>query len=193
MKPQFIFILRKFFVDTIEIELKAITGRSIVFKGSKTFVLLSFCRKKIYKLKMHTSLPIILVLSLEKMHLNAKDCESYCCAQIGGDNYFDGIAHQGGHGYFRDIRWRISPYLFHADRYLGRQLFQTRKNLITDVALGSSFRDSARNRLREASKKIKNDIFEKLQHGKGIKRKRRRNQNQSKAKLCKTTYNDIFT
>lgn len=136
---------------------------------------------------------IILVLSVEEMHLNAKDCESYYCAQVGGGNYFQGIAHQRGHGYFRDIGRRISPYLFKAGRYLGRQLFQTGKNVITDVASGSSFRDSARNRLRETSKKIKNDIFEKLQHGKGIKRKRVKKQNQSKVKRCKTTYNDIFS
>lgn len=40
------FPLRKHFVDTIEIELKTITGRSIIFTGGKTFVLLSFRRKK---------------------------------------------------------------------------------------------------------------------------------------------------
>lgn len=152
-----------------------------------------FAGKKIYKLGMHTPLPIIHVLSSVEMHLNARDCESYYCAQVGGGNYFHGIAHQRGHGYFRDIGRRISPYLFKAGRYLGKQLFQTGKNVITDVASGSSFRDSERNRFRETSKKIKNDIFEKLQQGKGIKRKRCRKQNQTKARRSKTTYSDIFT
>lgn len=41
------FPLRKHFVDTIEIELKTITGRSIIFTGGKTFVLLSFRRKNL--------------------------------------------------------------------------------------------------------------------------------------------------
>lgn len=45
-EPPVYFPLRKHFVDTIEIELKTIAGRSIIFTGGKTFVLLSFRRKK---------------------------------------------------------------------------------------------------------------------------------------------------
>lgn len=41
------FPLRKNFIDTIEIELKTITGKNITFTGGKTFVILSFRRKKL--------------------------------------------------------------------------------------------------------------------------------------------------
>lgn len=40
------FPLRKNFVDTVEIELKTVMGRNIIFTGGKTFVILSFRRKK---------------------------------------------------------------------------------------------------------------------------------------------------
>lgn len=126
------------------------------------------------------------------MHLNARDCVLYYTDQAGGGGYFHGIAHQRGYGYFRDIGRKISPYLFKAGRYLGRQLLQTGKNIITDMSSGTPFHESARSRLRETSKKIKGDIFEKLQQGRGIKRKRGRKPNHSKVKRCKTVYKDIF-
>lgn len=76
-------------------------------------------------------------------------------------------------------------------------MLETGKNVITDVTSGASFKDSARNRMREASKKIKQDIFNKIQHGHGgIKRKGKRKKpqskkGQSKVKRCKVK-SDIF-
>lgn len=130
------------------------------------------------------------------MHLNAKDCEFYYCSQVGGGgNYFQGIAHQRGYGFFSDIRRFITPLALKAGRYLGKQLFQTGKNVIGDISSGASLRDSARNRLRETSKKIKDDVFQKLQQqGTGIKRKRPKKKRQTSAKRCKkTTHKDIFS
>ena len=127
------------------------------------------------------------------MHLNAKDCETYYCAQVGGGAYFQGIPHQRGYGFFGDLRRYITPLAIRAGRYLGKQLLHAGKNVITDVASGTPIRDSTRNRLRETSNKIKQDIFQKLQQGKGIKRKRQKRSCQSKAKRRKSTYRDIFS
>lgn len=97
------------------------------------------------------------------MHLNAKDCEFYYCSQAGGGgNYFHGIPHQRGYGFFSDLRCFITPLAVKAGRYLVKQLFQTGKNVIGDILSGASFRDSVRNRLRETSTKIKDDVFQKL-------------------------------
>lgn len=132
------------------------------------------------------------------MHLNAKDCEFYYCSQVGGgggENYFRGIAHQRGYGFFSDIRRFITPLALKAGRYLGKQLFQTGKNVIGDISSGTSLRDSARNRFRETTKKIKDDVFQKLkqQQGTGIKRKRPAKKRQTSTKRCKkTTHKDIF-
>lgn len=41
------FPLRKHFIETIEIELKTSSGEDIIFTGGKTFVLLSFRRRKL--------------------------------------------------------------------------------------------------------------------------------------------------
>lgn len=131
--------------------------------------------------------------------MNPKDCESYYCAQVGaGSNYYQGVNHQRGYGIFGDLRRYITPLVFRAGRYLGKQFLQTGKNVITDVTSGTSFKDSARNRMRETSKKIKQDIFNKIQHGQGsIKRKGKRKKPQSKAgqskvKRCKVK-SDIFS
>lgn len=127
------------------------------------------------------------------MYLNAKDCESYYCSQVGGGGvYFQGIPHQRGYGFFGDLRRYISPLAIRAGRYLGRHLLQAGKNVITDVASGSSFKESAKNRLKETSKKIQKDIFEKIQRGQGIKRKHRKKPHHSKVKRRRTSQ-DIFT
>lgn len=128
------------------------------------------------------------------MHLHAKDCENYYCSQVGsGNSYFRGIAHQRGYGFFGDLRRYITPLVIKAGNYLGKQLFQTGKNVLSDVSTGTSFRDSTRHRFREASNNVKNDIFSKLQQGQGIKRKRKKRTRQSKTKRCKKAQTDIFS
>ena len=128
------------------------------------------------------------------MHLNAKQCETYYCSQVGsGGPYFHGVPFQRGYGFFGDLKRYITPLALKAGSYLGKRLLETGKNVISDVASGSTFRDSAGNRIKETSKRIKKDVFENLQHGKGIKRKRNRKACQSKRKRCKTTHADIFS
>lgn len=131
------------------------------------------------------------------MHLNVKDCTAYYCTQAGGgSDYFHGIAHQRGYGFFGELRRYISPLAMRATRYLGAQLLNTGKNVINDVASGTSIKDSARNRFRETSTKIKSDFLNKLQQGQGkkaIKRKRKKNSNQSRSKRCKVGKSDVFS
>ncbi|GFT80901.1 transposable element Tcb2 transposase [Trichonephila clavipes] len=100
------------------------------------------------------------------MHLSKKDCELYYQHQVGG-NYFQGSPYQRGYGFFGDLRRYITPLALRAGKYLGNHLLRTGKNVVHDVAGGTSFKDSARNRLRETSKQIKDDFFRKLQEGKG--------------------------
>lgn len=129
------------------------------------------------------------------MHLNHKDCELYYCSQVGGgDNYFRGATYQRGYGFFGDLRRSISPLAMKAGKYLGAHLLRTGRNILSDVGRGSSFKDSAQTQLRETSKQIKEDIFKRLQQGRGIKRKTKTKPNHSKSKRKrKTKSTDIFS
>lgn len=127
------------------------------------------------------------------MHLSSKDCEEYYCRQVGG-SYFQGqTAYQRGGGFFGDIKRYITPLAVRAGKYLGKQLLRTGQGVLTDVAGGRSFKESARSRVGETSKRIKDDIIHRLQHGKGIKRKRKRQSVQTQKKRRKTGIDDIFT
>lgn len=140
--------------------------------------------------------PFILIFDTPKfrriMHLNQKDCDSYYCQQVGGA-YFQGIAHQRGYGLFGDLKRVISPIALSAGKYLGKQLLKTGSHVISDVAGGRSFKESAKSRLRETGKNIKDDFFRKLQGGSGIKRKRNKKTRQCKNKRRKTTSPDVFS
>ncbi|GBM53874.1 hypothetical protein AVEN_64805-1 [Araneus ventricosus] len=119
------------------------------------------------------------------MHLSQKDCELYCQQQVGG-NYFQGVPYQRGYGFFGDLKRYITPLLFRAGKYLGKQMLETGKNVFNDYTSGNSLKDSMRTRLRQTSKQIKDDFFQKLQQGRGIKRRANRKQKQMKVKRRKT-------
>lgn len=127
------------------------------------------------------------------MHLNARDCEIYYANQVGG-NYFQGLtAYQRGSGLFGDIRRFVSPLAMKVGSYLGKHALRTGKNVLTDIAGGKTFKESARSRFGETSKRIKDDILHRLQHGRGIKRKTKRKSIQTKRKHRKSTSKDIFS
>lgn len=127
------------------------------------------------------------------MHLDAKDCEHYYCQQVGG-NYFQGqTAYQRGYGFFGDVRRFITPLAIRAGKYFGKQLMRTGSNVIKDIGAGESFKSAAKNRLRETSRQIKDDVLLRLQRAKGIKRKCTRKSAQIKKKRRKTTSKDIFS
>lgn len=123
------------------------------------------------------------------MHLSQKDCDSYYCQQVGGGGpYFHGINHQRGYGIFSNIARYLRPLAFSASKYLGKKLLKTGSNVMNDVAGGRSFKESAKSRLRETGKNIKDDFVRKLQSGSGsIKRKRSKQCHQSKVKRRKKT------
>ena len=91
----------------------------------------------------------------------------------GGDNYFKGIAHQRGYGFFGNLKRHITPLLFKAGHYLAKNIFETGKKVASDVASGSGFKKSARRRLSKTSKNMQAYIFEKLQRGQGKKKEQK--------------------
>lgn len=127
------------------------------------------------------------------MHLHPEDCVNYYCNQVGGSHpYFQGVAHQRGYGFFGDLRRYITPIALRAGKYLGKQLLQTGTNVMQDVASGQTFKDSARARMRETSKKVKSDFFKTLQSGGGIKRKQSSKKAHSAKRKRRKITKDIF-
>ncbi|GBL93153.1 hypothetical protein AVEN_139119-1 [Araneus ventricosus] len=132
------------------------------------------------------------------MHLDQKACENYYCSQVqaGGGPYFQGVSHQRGYGMFSNLFRFITPIAMKAGKYLGKHILSAGSKVMSDVASGSSLKDSARSRFRETSKKIKDDIIHKIQSGSGIKRKKSYNKNHSqrvKRSRKKLKEADIFS
>ncbi|GFR03769.1 uncharacterized protein TNCT_612441 [Trichonephila clavata] len=110
------------------------------------------------------------------MHLDRRACQDYYCSQLqNGGSYFQGVSHQRGYGMFSNLFRMISPIAMKAGKYLGKHILSTGSKVMSDVVSGTSLKDSARARLKETSKNIKDDILHKLQSGSGIKRKKSRN------------------
>ncbi|GFX88716.1 uncharacterized protein TNCV_4117821 [Trichonephila clavipes] len=84
--------------------------------------------------------------------------------------------------------------MFTAGKYLRKQMLENGKNVFKDYASESSLKDFVRTRLRRlTSKQIKDNFFQKLQQGKGIRRRYVRNPKHSNAKRRKTNpQKDIF-
>lgn len=107
------------------------------------------------------------------MHLDQKECEHYYCNQIGSGQYFTGINHQRGYGLFSQIFRQIRPLALKTAKYLGRKMLKSGTDIVSDLEHGTSLRNSVRNRFKEATSQIKDDLFRKLeQEGKGYKRRR---------------------
>lgn len=118
------------------------------------------------------------------MYLNEKDCQHYYCLQAGRGNtgaYFQGVRYQRGGGFFQNIFRSAAPLMMRAGKYFGKKLLRAGSNFMSDIASGSSLKDSARTRFHETTKNIKDDLFEKLgqQSGEGIKKKRRKKSSHS--------------
>lgn len=124
------------------------------------------------------------------MYLNEKICRQYYCMQAGSGgssgNYFRGVRYQRGSGFFGDIFRSAFPLMIKAGKYFGKKLLRAGGHVMSDIASGSSLKDSARARFQETSKDIKDDLFEKLQKqqggGGGIKKRRRKKSLQSTSK-----------
>lgn len=130
------------------------------------------------------------------MDLKPSDCMHYYCNQVGGGGpYFQGVLHQRGYGLFGDIFRKISPFIYKAGKYLGRNLLHTGSNIISDVAEGKQFKTAAKQRFVETGENMKDDVIHKLQTGSGIKRKRTTNSVKSIQKKRRVTKGrkDIFS
>ncbi|GFR09616.1 uncharacterized protein TNCT_129651 [Trichonephila clavata] len=127
------------------------------------------------------------------MHLDQKACENYYLSQVqsGGGPYFHGVSHQRGYGMFSNLFRFITPIAMKA----GKHILSAGSKVMSDVASGSSLKDSARSRFREISKQIKDDFLHKIQSGSGIKRKRSYNKNHSQRvkRSRKKLKEDIFS
>lgn len=124
--------------------------------------------------------------------------EYYCLQQKGGGQYFQGVSHQRGYGFFSDVFRHITPLAIKAGKYFGRHLLSSGSKVFSDVRGGKSFKDSARSRFKETSKSMRDDLLARLQRGSGIKRKRKQNAKHSKSKrrrntTSKTQIEDIFS
>lgn len=133
-----------------------------------------------------------LILIFDTMRLSDKDCEHYYCAQVGGGQYFSGINHQRGYGFFGDLVRHIRPIAVKTAKYFGKKMLRSGAGVVSDLASGTPLRSSVRSRFKEATSQIKDDLFQKLQQeGKGYKRKRITKKKQSKRKKAK--HQDIFS
>lgn len=133
------------------------------------------------------------------MHSRNKLCDESCNAyyesQVGGGlEHFSGITHQRGYGFFGDLVRHIRPIALKTARYLGKKILSSGADVVSDIASGTSMRNSVKNRFNEATSQIKEDIFRKLQQqGRGYKRKRVKNKKQTKPRSKKAKHRDIFS
>ena len=88
-----------------------------------------------------------------------------------GMTFYRGQRYQRGRGWFgRLYSGTVLPLL----RYLGKKALSTGVDVVKDVVGGQNFKSSVKKRTRKAAVDAVNDGFDKLQSGKGIKRKKGR-------------------
>lgn len=128
-----------------------------------------------------------------RVTLDPTDCiHYYCNQQTGGGSYFSSeYPIQRGFGFFGNLRRYVIPLMLKAGKYLGKKLLSSGQGIIEDVSQGKSFRDAARDRLHESGRNIKEDILQKLQSGRGVKRLKSTPKNQFKRR--KRCTKDIFS
>jgi len=102
------------------------------------------------------------------------DYHDYYQKQVGGalENYHAGLKFQRGYGPWGRL---ISRYGFPIAKYLGKQIFKTGVDVVSDVAKGIEPSTALKSRLKERGKLILRDILEKAESqsggSSGIKRK----------------------
>lgn len=121
-------------------------------------------------------------------------CIRYYSQQGYGNNvYASNYPIQRGFGLFSNLGRFVIPLLKQAGVYLGKNLLSTGQNVLQDVSEGKNIADSARIRFRESGKKIKDDVLQRIQSGRGriIKRKVLSRIKQSKRR--KLNKKDVFS
>ncbi|GFV84684.1 uncharacterized protein TNCV_4296661 [Trichonephila clavipes] len=115
------------------------------------------------------------ILAMRGRILQPEYCIEYYRNQIGnGDPYFSSdfpILH--GYGVFCNLRRCALPLMIQAGKYLGKRLLTSGRKFVEEVSQGKSFRNAARDQLRQSGREITTYILQKLKGGgirKGIKR-----------------------
>ncbi|GFX53923.1 uncharacterized protein TNCV_1154541 [Trichonephila clavipes] len=87
-----------------------------------------------------------------------------------GDPYFSSdFPIQRGYGFFSNLRRYTFPLMIQAGKYLGKRLLTSGRNIVEEVSQGKSFRNAARDQLRQSGREITTDILRKLKGG-GIRK-----------------------
>ena len=199
MKLHYTFLLSKKFIETIEIELKSSSGHNIFFYRRENISSVILPSEKSIK-SGEMLLEVLFILKKKKKEHVFKRKRLWkillCSSGWRKRSLFSGcIASMC----IWLVRWpteKLQPIAMKATSYLGKYLLNTGKNVISDVAAGTSFRDSTRNRFPEISVKVKKDLIGKIQHSggkKAIKRKCKKQSNHSQNKCCKSMRHDIFS
>jgi hypothetical protein len=103
------------------------------------------------------------------------DYNDYYQKQIGGalDSYYTGLKFQRGYGPWGKL---ISRYGLPIAKYLGKQIFKTGVDIVSDVSKGIEPKTALKSRLKERGTSVLRDILEKAESqsgsGCGMKRKR---------------------
>lgn len=119
-------------------------------------------------------------------------------AQNGAGSFFSGPMIQRGYGLggiFRNLFSFIRPVLKPAAKFLGRTFLKSGSDILSDVAAGSKFKDSFKERMSSAGTHIARKAIQKIgdmQIGTGIKRKRLQTTPHSKRRRLSGRRLDIF-
>ncbi|GFQ75430.1 uncharacterized protein TNCT_104711 [Trichonephila clavata] len=92
--------------------------------------------------------------------------------------------------FFSNLRRYALPLMIQAGKYLGKRLLTSGRNIVEEVSQGKSFRNAARDQLRQSGREITTDILRKLKGGgirKGIKRKKPERKKHSKRRKLNST------
>ncbi|GFU79671.1 uncharacterized protein TNCV_4036781, partial [Trichonephila clavipes] len=68
-----------------------------------------------------------------------------------------------------NLRRYAFPLMIQAGKYLGKRLLTSGRNIVEEVSQGKSFRNAARDQLRQSGREITTDILRKLKGG-GIRK-----------------------
>ncbi|GBN58751.1 hypothetical protein AVEN_17020-1 [Araneus ventricosus] len=73
---------------------------------------------------------------------------------------------------FSSFRRYALPLMMQVEKYLGKRLLTSDRNIVEDVSQGKSFRHAVRDEIHQSGRKITADVLRKLRGGGGVRRKK---------------------
>lgn len=130
----------------------------------------------------------------------AKSFEDYYTHQSGsGLNYYQGSSFQRGYGFgglFRSLFRAAVPLFKSGAKAVGKQLFHSGVNVLSDLSRGEDIKIAAKRRLKEAGKNLTDKAASKVKmmigSGRRYKKRKRSNKIVIRRKAKKVKVNDIF-